>query len=230
MAMAGPIPTNTDIRPMSPETRLLTLVQWASPGYPLGAFAYSHGIESAIEARLIRDCDTTAQWLEALLTDGSARSETVWLSLGHQAESFSGLKDLDALARAYAATSERLLESRQQGEAFARTTNAVWNLDLPGVILPLAFGHAARCLGLPRKDCILIYLQAFLANLVSAAVRLIPLGQTEGQTIIAGLAPLVAGTADSLCDATPADIHSNTFMSDIMAMRHETLQPRLFQT
>ncbi|WP_137701498.1 urease accessory protein UreF [Marimonas lutisalis] len=215
---------------MSPDHRLLTLAQWASPGYPTGAFAYSHGLEAAIRAGWVKDAGTLRLWLRALLAHGSARSEAVWLGLGYRAGSAAALEELDALAAAFAATRERLRESRRQGAAFRQVTNAVWGFDLPEVMLPLAFGQAAHRAGIDLAPAAIVFVQAFVANLVSAAVRLVPLGQTEGQQVIASLAAACAALGKVAEAATRDDIFSNAFLSDIAAMQHENLEPRLFQT
>lgn len=208
-------------------TDLLTLAQWLSPAYPVGAFAYSHGLETAIQDGRISDAISLSHWLAALLTDGTGRSDAILLAIAYRAQDPT---EADALARAFAASAERLHESEAQGKAFANTTRAVWGLDLPDLTYPVAVGHAARLAGLPVADTAVLYLQAFASNLVSAAVRLVPLGQTEGQQVLAALASLCCSTAADSLEADFDDLWSNTWASDIASMQHEILQPRLFQS
>lgn len=229
MAMAGPMRMSTDIRPMSTSTDLLTLQQWLSPAFPVGAFAYSHGLETAIARGWVGSAADLRDWLEPLLEDGSGRSDAVLLSLAYQAEDAAALDAVEDLARAFAPAAERLLEADLQGAAFARTVRAVWGLDLPDRMLTVAVGRAARLAGLPLTATSAMYLHAFAANLTSAAIRLVPLGQTEGQAVLAELTPLCARIADDTAKATPDDLYSNTFLSDVAAMTHETLEPRLFR-
>ncbi len=230
MATGALIRTSTGPRPMNTDARFLTLMQWLSPAFPVGGFAYSHGLETAIaEGRVASGADVE-DWLRDILRDGTGRSDAIWLGLAHQAGSTEALTALDAQARAFCAARERLREGERQGAAFVRTVNAVWSLDLPPILLPLAVGSAAGQVGIDRRMAAMAYLQSFVSSLVSAALRLAPLGQTEGQRIVAALAPDCATLSELAETATEDDIHSNAFLSDIMAMRHETLEPRLFQS
>lgn len=220
--------TNTGPRRIMPtDARLLTLAQWLSPAYPIGAFAWSHGVEQAIAEGRIADAAGLEAWLRTCLREGSGRSDVIWLRL---AAGTGDVRDLDAEARAFAPSSERLTETVRQGAAFVRTTNAVWDLDLPELVLPVAVGRAVRIRALDPDAAVLLYMQAFVSNLVSAALRLMPLGQTEGQQVLAALQDDIVGLEAETRGATRDDIFSNAFLSDIASMRHETLEPRLFQS
>ncbi len=211
----------------STDARLLTLAQLLSPAYPTGAFAWSHGIEQAIRDGAVTGPRDLTDWLRACLQEGTGRSDAIWLRL---AAGGGDVAALDARARAFAPSAERLAESLRQGAAFVRTTNAVWGLDLPDLMLPVAVGRAVRAMDLDVEASALFYLHAYLSNLVSAALRLMPLGQTDGQRVLAALGDDVLGVVRDTTDATLDDIFSNAFLSDIAAMRHETLEPRLFQS
>lgn len=207
---------------------LLTLAHWLSPAFPIGGFAFSHGLETAICEGWITDAASLQIWLGDLLADGSGRSDAIWLTLA--AKPGENALALDAEARAFQPSYERLRETVRQGEAFARLVNDVWGTDLPSLSLPIAVGRAAGMRGLNPQETAALYLQSFVSNLVSAAVRLVPLGQTEGQRVIAALAPLCERIASEAATAGPDDIYSNCFLSDVAAMRHETQEPRLFQS
>ena len=211
-------------------TDLLTLTQWLSPAYPVGGFAYSHGLELAIREGWITNGLTLQTWLAAVLAEGSGRADAVFLAAAHGADTADRLIELDDIARAFAASAERIRESERQGAAFASTTRAVWALDLPDLMYPIAVGRAAGLKGLPVEDTAALYLHAFASNLVSAAVRLVPLGQTEGQATLAALSQLCRDTAREAVIADPDDLWSNAWGSDIASMRHETMEPRLFQS
>jgi len=215
---------------MPTDPRLLTLTQWLSPAYPTGAFAYSHGIEQAIAEGWIEDRAGLADWLSGCLASGSLHSDAIFLRLAQGAPEEEHLAVLEDWARAWAASSERLAEAERQGRAFVETTNAIWRLDLPPLLLPLAVGAAAGRAGLEVEATLALYLQAGLSNLISGAMRLMSLGQVAGQGLLAELMPLCLEVVAETRDATLEDIHSSAFLSDIAAMRHETLQPRLFQT
>jgi urease accessory protein len=209
---------------------ILTLTQWLSPSYPLGSFAYSHGLEAALADGWVHDAATLQIWLEDIVSDGSGWADVVLFCEAFNTSENDALLQVDATGRAFAASHERLRESLNQGAAFARTVNATSQLELPPLLFPVAVGWAAARQNAPLRLAASLYLQAFVSNIVLACVRLTPLGQTDGQAIIQALAPLCEKAAKSASKATLNDLHSNTFMSDIAAMRHEVQQPRLFQS
>lgn len=215
---------------MLTDARLLTLAQWLSPAYPVGGFAYSHGLESAVRAGWIADADGLRAWLADVLEHGSGRADAIWLHLAHGCGDDTELLALDAQARAFAPARERLREGTRQGAAFARTTADVWQLELPEVLLPLALGRAAQLTGMPPVPVAALYLHSFAGNLVAAAQRLMPLGQTAAQGVLADLTPLCTTVAESAAGAGLEDIASAAFISDVAAMKHETLEPRIFQS
>jgi urease accessory protein len=137
---------------------------------------------------------------------------------------------LAELAAALAPSAERLLETTAQGVAFARTTSAAWGVAVPAMPYPVAVGHAARRLGLPARETATLFVQGFAANLVSAGVRLIPVGQTEGQRIVAGLLPLAARVAETALGEPLAAVGGSAVAADVAAMLHETQYSRLFRS
>ena len=205
----------------------LTLMQWLSPAFPVGAFAYSHGLEQVIADGAVADAQDLQDWLEAVLEHGSGQADAVLLAVAHQTEDPARV---DAAARAFAASAERLQETTLQGAAFCDTVRAVWALELDGLTYPVAVGAAARTMGIPLAQTLSLYLHAFASNLVSVAQRAMPLGQTDGQRVLATLAPVIQCTAHAAATATLDDLTSSSFAADIAAMRHETLQPRIFRT
>jgi urease accessory protein len=207
----------------------LILAQWFSPGYPTGAFAYSHGLETAVASGAVRDADALADWVGAVLRHGAGRNDAILLAAAWHAAP-AALPEIDALALALAVSAERREEARAQGAAFARTTASVWALDLPAFCYPVAAGRAARLLGLPLDPVLRHYLLAVAANLISAGVRLIPLGQTEGQAALAGLAGPIAALAREARDGDTEALGGATLAADVAAMQHETLDVRLFRT
>lgn len=232
MATGAPTRMSTDTAPMT-ITRIdpaLTLAQWLSPAYPLGAFAYSHGLETLVARGLVQDADTLRGWLADLLEHGSGRSDAILIRAGHAAPDPASLDRLDATARAIQPSAERLAETRALGVAFVRTTRAIWPGTLPELTFPVALGWAARNAGLPVDLTVAMALQSFASGLVSAAVRLVPLGQTDGQAVLAALSPLCQRIAEDTRGLTPDDLGTAALAWDIASMQHETLQPRLFQS
>ena len=214
---------------------LLHLLAWLSPAFPTGAFAYSHGLEWAVEAGDIKDEHTLRSWLTGILIHGSARSDTILLRHAHQnAADPSALREIAALALAATPSRERRAEALNQGKAFLLAV-APWfgsaplpfPEDLPYAV---AVGAAAGAFGIPGDDTATAYLQTFAANLISAAVRLVPLGQTTGLHVLAALEPVILHTATETESAALADIGGCAFRSDLAAMRHETQYTRLFRS
>lgn len=210
-------------------TDLITLTQWLSPAFPVGAFSYSHGLERAVEAGTVSDAAGFADWLDGVLRHGGGRADATLLVCAMRAGP-DALEDLDALARALAPSAERRMETVLQGEAFARTTADVWNTCAKGRAYPVAVGAAAAARGLDPVQVTALFLHGFAANLTSAAIRLVPLGQTEGQAVLAATAPLCAELADRMQEATEADLGSCSFAADVASMQHETMYSRLFRS
>jgi urease accessory protein len=207
---------------------LLTLVQWLSPAFPVGGFAYSHGMETAIQTGDLRDATSVAGWIGDVLALGSPRGDAILLA--HALRPGADHGALADLARALAPTSERLRETEEMGAALTRATDALQGTDLPPLPFPVALGRAAAPLALPPALVLAMALQAFAANLVTVAVRFVPLGQTEGQAVLAGLTPVILGIAEEAATAPLEAIASAALRGDIASARHETLDVRMFRT
>ena len=216
--MGEPIPTRTD--------PILTLTQWLSPGFPVGSFAYSSGLEQAIADRVV-DAGTLQDWLADMLAEGSGRTDATLIRAAATQETAS---EVDACARALCASAERLLELDAIGAPFCDQLRVNWGVDVSNLTYPVALGVGVRVLGLPLETAIQMYLHAWVSAVVSACQRLMGLGQTDAQRIIAALAPLCQEITRDTQDATLDDISSQTFAADIATMRHETLSPRIFRT
>jgi urease accessory protein len=209
---------------------LLTLAQWMSPAYPVGAYSYSHGLEWAVECADVADAATFQIWLTDVLMRGGGRNDAILLAAAFNAPQRQDLLEIDTLARALAPSRERAMETCAQGAAFAGITADIWSVPLPDLTYPVAVGAAAKALNLPVQDVLAFYLHGFSANLTSAAIRLVPLGQTEGQTVLAALSPLCLELARNAVTQTLDDLHGCTFLADIASMKHETQYARIFQS
>jgi urease accessory protein len=209
-------------------SRLLT---WLSPAFPVGAFAYSHGLEWAVEAGDVREEATLREWIQDVLRHASGRSDAILLRHAHRAPDQQTLRQLADLAEAAQPCRERRDETLGQGSAFVLAGQAWGGCGLEGrVAYPVAFGALARAQGVPENLAAFGFLHAFAANLVSAAVRLFPLGQTAGLRTLAALGPTVAAVEEETRAAGLDEIGGACFRSDIAAMRHETQYTRLFRT
>ncbi len=207
---------------------LLTLTQWLSPAFPTGGYAHSHGLEQAVAAGEVDDAATARDWVADVLEYGAGWSDAVLL-----AESLRPGADHAALAdhaRALAGSDARLRETLALGAAFTRGVNGLTGLARADRPFPVALGAAAQDLGLPPATVIALALQAFATNLQTIAIRIVPLGQTEGHRALAGLHPLILRLASAAARAGLADLRSAAFRAEMAAAWHEDLQPRLFRT
>jgi urease accessory protein len=221
---------------------VLPLLAWLSPAYPVGAYAYSHGLEWAVEAGAVTDEPSLAAWLADMLSHGAGRNDAILLAAAWRAATAANavaLAEVNDLALALAPSAELRLETRQQGRSFVDATLAAWPApplaalaDVFGdeVAYPVAVGLAAGAHGLPLGPTLEAFLLAFMQNLVSAAVRLAPIGQTGGTRVLAGLAPAVAALAREVPDLTLDDVGSATFGADLGSFLHETQYTRLFRS
>ena len=228
--------------PMTEPGALYRLLAWLSPGYPVGAYTYSHGLEQAVEAGFISDAKTAGAWIADIVEHGAGFSDTVFLAHTHEAVTSGDeprLREVCELAAAFAATKELALETHAQGAAFLEITGTAWHVPALDSLrrcwdgpcaYPVAVGCAAAGHGIAQEDAATGYLQAFAANLVSAAVRLVPLGQSDGQRIMAALEESVAVAAGRALDTGIEDAATATLMVDICSMKHETQYTRLFRS
>jgi len=216
---------------MRAEADLLTLTQWLSPAFPVSSYAYSHGLEAAISAGSVHDGASVADWIATVIEAGSGRTDAIVLAAVLRDAADPGA--LSEMARALAGSAERWEETRAQGAAFAATRRAM-GADAADRPYPVAVGEAARGLSLAPGIVVSLYLQAFAGTLVSAAVRFVPLGQAEGQRIMAGLAPRIEAVARAAVALAPKEVEdalgSAAFGADLAAMEHETQEVRLFRT
>lgn len=221
---------------------LSRLLVWFSPSFPIGAFSFSHGLEWAVEAGDVHDQESLRAWIEALLVHGSGRSDGVLFALSH-AEVTKGnvrrLRDLSELAVALQPSRERRLEATMQGDAFVKAVETAWpNVGMALLrkaapapyALSIAAGAAAAGAGYDRDMATAAFLTGFCQNLVSAAVRLAPIGQSDGLRVLAALEPAIAAAAMAATRATSRDIGGIALRSDIASMRHETQMTRLFRS
>lgn len=209
---------------MSPD--YLRAVQYLSPAFPIGGFAYSQGLESAISAGLVTDAASLQDWISSQLLHGSGRADAILIAHARQGD----CADLADLAYALAPSSERDLEMREMGRAFGAQISALTGAEFPTLPLPVAIGHAMQGLNLPTADILALFLQGFATQMVSVGVRFIPLGQSAGQAVLANLAPLILRVAQQAASAEITEISSSTIGADMVSMAHETLDVRIYRT
>lgn len=224
---------------------LYRLMTWLSPNFPVGAFAYSHGLEYAVETQDVRDGDSLTQWVGGIITFGAGRVDgalfrAAWEAV--RANDDEKLAETVARADALRGTSEMARESSAQGRAYLGTLLKTWpqpRLQAWADALAeqqrepaygVAVAVAAALADVPLKAALVALLNAFAANLVSAGVRLVPLGQTDGQRAMADLEAVVINAADQILQRDADDVGSAAIMVDWMSMQHETQYTRLFRS
>jgi urease accessory protein len=221
---------------------LYRLMTWLSPSFPVGAFSYSSGIEWAVEAGDITDAASLRDWLTAMLSEGSGFCDAVFLAQAHRAASAqdkAGLHEIAELASAFVPSRERQLETSTQGRAFIEIARSAWACGgLDGmvaacggpVVYPIAVGLVSAAHAIPVAPTMHAFLHAVVSNWISAGARLVPLGQTDSQRILASLEADVVSTAKRALEASLDDLGSATFRADLASLRHETQYTRLFRS
>ncbi len=215
------------ITTITPEAARLRLAQYLSPAFPTGGFAWSQGLEWAMDQGVVTAANLS-QWLGDWLDHGAGWCDAVLLSLALRPDADHAA--LDDLARAMCPGAQRLTETVEQGHAFAANVATLTGQAQPPAALPVALGRACCKMPLPAPEIIGHYLQAQAAALISAAVRFMPLGPVAGQAMLAGLQPDILATAVRAGKAGPDDLASATWGADIAAMRHEMMTTRIFRS
>ena len=224
---------------------LYRLLAWLSPGFPVGSFAFSHGLEAAAASGAVHDRHSLQIWISAIVASGGGRIDADILRDAHRASSagdIGALTDANRRGVAFRATTETRLETTAQGEAFLATCCAAWPnpvLDCwaerisergEAVCYAAAIGAATAQAGIALDCALLGYLQALASNLVSAGLRLGVIGQTDGQRILAVLEPVIAAAVSGALTRDRTSFGSATFAVELASMAHETQYTRLFRS
>jgi urease accessory protein len=226
-------------------SELYRLLAWLSPGFPIGSFSFSHGLETAAASGAVHDRDSLQLWISAIVASGGGRIDVDILRNAYRASAaadISALMDANRRGVAFRSTAETRLETTAQGDAFLATCRAAWPnpvLDCwaerisergKGVCYAAAVGAAMAQADIPLDCALLGYLQALTFNLVSAGLRLGIIGQTDGQRIVAALEPVIAAAVSSALTRDRTSFGSATFAVELASMAHETQYTRLFRS
>ena len=224
---------------------LYRLSNWFSPSFPIGSYSYSRGLESAVETRLVVNPTTLVDWIESDIRHGPGWTDAVLFShvfRSADAKNENDLLHVAALSYALRGSAELALESTAQGKAFARAVSECWSLtevekfrhtlaakDIE-ITLPVAAALACAIAKIPLRSALFFYVQANANNLVSAAVRLIPLGQSDGQRTLVSLEPHIGASVKKAAIEKLEDLGTSTPMIELMSFAHETQYTRLFRS
>jgi urease accessory protein len=238
--MARDLPAPTPAAASLDEVGLLAL--WLSPSFPVGAYAYSHGLETAVARGSVAGADDLAVWLGDLLRHGSLRNDLILATAAWQAGlamDATRLDEINALALALQPSAERRLESVQQGTSFAAAIGAAWPCPVLArltdssageIAYPVGVAVAGARHGLGLAPLLVAFATAALQNAVSAAIRLSVMGQTDGLRLLARLAPDVTAAVRAATTTTLDDLGGAAFACDLASLEHETLYSRLFRS
>lgn len=210
--------------------QLLHLLAFMSPAFPIGGFAYSHGLERAIDDGVVSSADEVREWIRSLLVHGGGWNDAVLFAQAYDADA-AARSEIDGLVLALAASRERALETSDLGQSFA---NAVATFSTSEAMnfktYPVAVAAACQKTCIDKRTGLLGYLQAFSNNLIAVAVRLVPLGQSKGLEVMRDLMPVISKAAERALAASLDDLGSSTLLSDIASMKHETQYSRVFRS
>jgi urease accessory protein len=235
-------PVDRGEMPDNEAAALYRLMTWLSPAFPVGAFSYSSGIEWAVEAGDITDAASLRDWLASMLADGAGFCDGIFLAEAYRAATSAdavSLRDIAELAAAFVPSRERHLETSAQGRAFIDIIRSAWNCDGldqmvsacdGAIVYPVAVGLVSAAHAIPLQPTMHAFLHAVVSNWISAGARLVPLGQTDCQRVLAQLEPTVVSTGKRALEASLEDLGSATFRADLAGMRHETQYTRLFRS
>jgi urease accessory protein len=229
----------TSLRQISEVTALLQL---ASPALPIGAFSYSHGLESAVEARFVTDANSAEAWISSGLQQVIGRCEAPLVSLLYDLWKEENLAELSHWNRWFLASresSELRRETEQMGWSMAQLVPSLGGprsarreaiLSIRPLALPVAYAGVATMLDLSKEPCIAGYLFAWLENQVASAVKAVPLGQLAGQKIVTSLRNLIPDVASAALQTLPERFSTFAPQLGILSARHETQYSRLFRS
>lgn len=227
---------------MSTDLALARLLQLASPTLPVGAYSYSQGLEAAVEAGVVHDTASAQRWIGDVLAYAMARLEApVWWRLhaawlDGDAEQAAYWNDLFRSTRESA---ELRAETLQMGYSLQRLLLEIGEFDqdplarlraLTDITFPAAFAFAVVQWQIPARSALIAYLWAWLENQVMAALKSVPLGQTDGQRLLLSLSALLPGIADAACALGDDDLCNYAPGLAILCSQHETQYSRLFRS
>jgi urease accessory protein len=226
---------------MITERALGLLLAWTSPSYPVGAFSYSHGLEAAVEDGSVSNAATLADYIEAIVARGGGWVDAVLFAYAWRAAGdATALDEIAELAAAFRGSAETALESRQMGKSFLSVTCAAYPHP---ALAAFAARHADRSIahavvgalacaahGIPLRPALAAWLHGTAANLVSAGVRLVPLGQTDGQRATARLLPTIEEVVTRALVADLDTLGTSAMLVDLASLAHETQYTRLFRS
>jgi len=205
------------------------VMAWLSPSFPLGAFAYSHGLEFEISEGNVSTSKELYEWLKDILRFGSVWNDLVLFCNSYKTD-VDSLNELSDIAKAFAQSKERYYETIEMGNAFSKIISSIEGVYLKGMPLPIIMGYIAKIENVSLSYILPLYAHSFISNLISVSIRLLPLGQTDAQKLLFSLFPIIDDVAKEALKSNIGDMRNKCVLADLASMKHETLKVRLFKS
>ncbi|MFL2812605.1 MAG: urease accessory protein UreF [Paracoccaceae bacterium] len=205
------------------------VMAWLSPSFPLGAFAYSHGLEFEISEGYVSTSKELYEWLKDILRFGSVWNDLVLFCNSYKTD-VDSLNELSDIAKAFAQSKERYYETIEMGNAFSKIISSIEGVYLKGMPLPIIMGYIAKIENVSLSYILPLYAHSFISNLISVSIRLLPLGQTDAQKLLFSLFPIIDDVAKEALKSNIGDMRNKCVLADLASMKHETLKVRLFKS
>ena len=205
------------------------VMAWLSPSFPLGAFAYSHGLEFEISEGNVSTSEELYEWLKDILRFGSVWNDLVLFCNSYKTD-VNSLNELSDIAKAFAQSKERYYETIEMGNAFSKIISSIEGVYLKGMPLPIIMGYIAKIENVSLSYILPLYAHSFISNLISVSIRLLPLGQTDAQKLLFSLFPIIDDVSKEALKSNIGDMRNKCVLADLASMKHETLKVRLFKS
>ena len=214
---------NTKMKKIKDPLQILQI--WFSSSFPVGSYAYSHGLEALIDDDKIKNRDDVREYLEALLFYGSLRNDYIFLKSVYMGE------EINDLILASASSKERHIEMIDMGNSFRKIMKDSWELELEeNTSFVYCISKAALHFDIKFEDLIKFYLQSYISNLINVCVKHIPMSQKEGQILNVNFIDQIQKFLEKSDQLTLKDIGTSFFIGDIFAIKHENLDSRIYLT
>ena len=201
------------------------LQAWFSSSFPIGSYAYSHGLEALIDDKKINNKDDVKEYLKALLFYGTLKNDYIFIKTIYIGE------EISELILASASSKERRIEMIDMGNSFRKIMKDSWELSLPeNTPFIYCLTKAGLHFNIKFDNLIKFYLQSFISNLINVCVKHIPMSQKDGQTLNVNFIDQIQNFLTQSDQLTIKDIGSTFFIGDIFAMKHENLYSRIYLT
>ena len=223
MVWAEHIATNIKIKKFKDPHQILQV--WFSSSFPIGSYAYSHGLEALIDDKKIKNNNDVKEFLDALLFYGTLRNDYIFMKSIYKGD------EINQLILASASSKERQIEMIDMGNSFRKIMKDSWELSLPeNTSFIYCLAKAGLHFNIRFDDLIKFYLQSFISNLINVCVKHIPMSQKDGQSLNVIFINQIQEFLTHADKLTLKDIGSTFFIGDIFAIKHENLDSRIYLT